>query len=234
VGEIGQQKRLSAILAADVAGYTRLVEQDTDGTVAAWQAARADIIDPAISDNSGRIVKHTGDSFLAEFSTVQDAVTMQEGLSASPLDFRMGVNLGDVVDDGKDIHGEGVNIAARIGALADPGGILISGSVYDQVRNRLDHRFEDLGEHEVKHVSAPVRAYAIRLGATEVPTLVGQSIASVSTPATDKPSIAVLPFDNLSGDPQQDAFADGMTEDLITDPSKISGLFVVARNSSSA
>ena len=115
MGEIGQQKRLSEILAADVAGYTRLVEQDTDGTVAAWQAARADIIDPAISDNSGGIVKHTGDSFLADFSTVQDAVrcavTMQEGLSASPLDFRMGVNLGDVDDDGEDIHGEGVDIA---------------------------------------------------------------------------------------------------------------------------
>jgi adenylate cyclase len=233
-----QQRRLSAILAADVSGYTRLVEQDTDGTVAAWQAARADIIDPAISDHSGRIVKHTGDGFLAEFSSVQDAVrcavSMQEGLSASPLDFRMGINLGDVVDDGEDIHGESVNIAARIEALADPGGISISSSVCDQVRDRLDHRFEDLGEHEFKHVSAPVRVYAIRLGATEAPALFGQSIAGVSTPAADKLSIAVLPFDNLSGDPQQEAFADGMTEDLITDLSKISGLFVVARNASSA
>ena len=124
------------------------MEQDSDCTVAAWQSARSDIIDPTIANHSGRIVKHTGDGFLAEFPTVQAAVecavTMQVGLAASPLDFRMGINLGDIIDDGEDIHGEGVNIAARIEGLADPGGICISGGVYDQVRNRLDHRFEDV------------------------------------------------------------------------------------------
>ena len=206
MGVDGQKRRLCAILAADVAGYTRLVEQDTDGTVAAWQAARADIIDPAIAGHSGRVVKLTGDGFLAEFATVQDAVKcaiiMQEGLAASPLDFRMGINLGDIIDDGEDIHGEGVNIAARL---------------------------EDLGEHEVKHVSAPVRTYRV----------VVDDIGPVETKGSDltlpdKPSIAVLPFENMSNDPEQGNFADGITEDIITDLSKVSGLFVIARNSSFA
>ena len=206
--ESSRQRRLSAILAADVAGYTRLVEQDTDGTVAAWQAAHADIIGPAIDGHSGRIVKLTGDGFLAEFTTVQDAVkcaiVMQKGLAASPLDFRMGINLGDIVDDGEDIHGEGVNIAARIEALSDVGGICISGGVYDQVRNRLDQRFEDLGEHEVKHVSAPVRVYRLSLGDARVPNPVTRLVAlqEQALDLPDKPSIAVLPFENMSGDPE--------------------------------
>ena len=212
MGENGQQRRLSAILAADVAGYTRLVEQDTDGNVAAWQTARTDVIDPAIAEYSGRIVKHTGDGFLAEFPTVQDAVkcavAMQEGLAAGPLDFRMGINLGDIIDDGEDIHGEGVNIAARIEALADPGGICISRSVYDQVRNRLDHRFEDLGKHEVKHVSAPVRVY--RVGGLHKKTEATPEASPVLS-LPDKPSIAVLPFDNMSSDTEQEYFADGIT-----------------------
>ena len=230
-----RERRLSAILAADVAGYTKLIEQDTDGTVAAWKDARANIIDPAIAEHSGRIVKHTGDGFLAEFATVQEAVrcaiTMQEGLTASPLDFRMGINLGDVVDDGEDIHGEGVNIAARIEALADPGSISISGGVYDQVRNRLDCRFEDMGEHEVKHVSAPVRVYRVTPGATapKVEAETGEELAP-----TDKPSIAVLPFDNMSSDPEHEYFADGMAEDIITALSKISRMRVIARNSTFA
>ncbi len=229
----GRQRRLAAILAADVAGYTRRVEQDTDGTVAAWRAARADVIDPAIAGRSGRIVKHTGDGFLAEFPTVEDAVrcaiSMQEALAASPLDFRMGINLGDVIDDGEDIHGEGVNIAARIEALADPGGIFVSGGVYDQVRNRVDHPFEDLGDHEVKHVSAPVRVYRVVVGDDR-----HTEDEPAELPLPDKPSIAVLPFDNMSGDPEQEYFIDGMTEDIITDLSKASGLFVIARNSSFA
>jgi adenylate cyclase len=231
MGGKGQQRRLSAILAADVAGYTRLVEQDTDGTVAAWQAARADIIDPAVSEHSGRIVKHTGDGFLAEFSTVQDAVrcaiTMQEGLPESLLDFRIGINLGDVIDDGEDIHGEGVNIAARIEALANPGGICISGGVYDQVRNRLDHRFEDLGEHEVKHVSAPVRVYRIVVSHIRPVEKVTSDLA-----LPEKPSIAVLPFENLSGEPEQQYFADGLSEDLITALTRWRSFPVIARNSS--
>jgi adenylate cyclase len=184
----GTQKRLAAILAADVVGYTRLMEEDSDGTVAAWQVARTEIIDPSIARHNGRIVKHTGDGFLAEFSTVQaaveSAVAMQDGLASSSLEFRMGINLGDIIDDGEDIHGEGVNIAARIEALAEEGGISISGAAYEQVRNRLDCRFEDTGEHEVKHVSAPVRVYRIAAEREEATKIVSPEI-----PVADKPSI---------------------------------------------
>jgi adenylate cyclase len=224
------KRRLAAILAADVAGYTRLMETDTDGTVAAWQDAREEVIKPSVTGHSGTIVKLTGDGFLVEFPSVQDAVNcaiaMQEGLAASSLDFRMGVNMGDIVDDGEDIHSEGVNVAARLEGLADPGGICISGMVYESVRNRIEANYEDRGEQEVKNVSAPVRAYAIRLDSAPA------AADAADPPLPDKPSIAVLPFDNLSGDPEQDYFADGMTEDIITDLSKISGLFVIARNSS--
>jgi class 3 adenylate cyclase/pimeloyl-ACP methyl ester carboxylesterase len=157
------QRRLSAILAADVAGYTARMEADTDGTVAAWQDAREDVIKPRVADYSGKIVKLTGDGFLVEFPTVQDAVkcaiAMQEGLADSALDFRMGVNMGDIVDDGEDIHGEGVNVAARLEALAEPGGICISGDVYNQVRNRIDADYHDMGLQDVKNVSAPVQAW---------------------------------------------------------------------------
>lgn len=225
-----RNRRLSAVLIADIAGYTRLVEQDTDGTVAAWTSARTDVIDPKVREHAGRVVKYTGDGFLVEFSTVQAAVecaiAMQAELADRPLDFRVGVNFGDVVDDGTDIHGEGVNIAARIEALAEPGGINISGSVYEQVRNRIEAAFEDMGEHEVKHVSAPVRVYRINPGT---------SLASLKRPAdlnpSDKPSIAVLPFQNMSGDPDQEFFADGMTEDIITSLSRFRSLSVVSRNS---
>jgi len=233
----GNPKRLSAILAADVVGYTRLMEQDSEGTVAAWQLARREIIDPGIARHNGRIVKHTGDGFLTEFSTVQDAVQcaveMQQALTAGSLDFRMGIHLGDIIDDGEDIHGEGVNIAARIESLATPGGIFISASVHEQVRNRLDHPYEDMGEHEVKHVSAPVRVYSVGLGDVG-PGKTGAEPEAEVFALPDKPSIAVLPFDNMSGDVEQEYFADGMTEDIITDLSKASGLFVIARNSSFA
>ena len=229
----GDQRRLSAVLAADVVGYTRLMEQDTDGTVAAWKSARSDIINPTVAGHSGRLVKLTGDGFLAEFSTVQDAVRcavgMQESLSASSLDFRMGINLGDVIDDGEDIHGEGVNIAARIEALCEPGGICISGDVYNQVRNRLDHEFEDLGEHKVKHVSAPVRVYGIAPKAPTVNATASEEVPSISKD-DDKPSLAVLPFDNMSGDPEQEYFVDGMTEDIITELSRNRWMTVIARN----
>ena len=224
-----RQRRLSAILAADVAGYTRLVEQDTDATVSAWQDARAKVIDPLISTHSGRIVKHTGDGFLAEFPTVQDgvacAIGMQEGLADSPLQFRMGINLGDIIDDGEDIHGEGVNIAARLEGLSEPGGVCVSAGVFDQVRNRLNCRFEDLGEHDVKHVSAPIRVYRIVMDRT-------RHEAETKLDVPEKPSIAVLPFDNMSGDPEQEYFVDGVVEDILTTLSKIHHLFVIARNSS--
>jgi len=168
VNKGGVKRRLSAILAADVAGYTRLMEQDSAATVTAWQSARADLIDPTIDTFSGRIVKHTGDGFLAEFPTVQDAVrcviTLQNKLVDNPLDFRMGVSLGDIIDDGEDIHGEGVNIAARIQGLAEPGGICVSSSVYEQVHNQIAVTFEDIGEQEVRHVSSPVRVFRVRVG----------------------------------------------------------------------
>ena len=180
MAENGISRRLSAVLAADIAGYTRLMEEDTEGTVAAWHAARSDVIDPTIAQYAGRIVKHTGDGFLAEFSTAQDAVRcaidMQDGLAASTLGFRMGVNLGDIIDDGEDIHGEGVNVAARLEGLADPGGIYISGMVFDAIRNRIEADFQDMGEQSVKHVSAPVRVYRIDAG--------GDVASSAPAPAT--------------------------------------------------
>jgi adenylate cyclase len=228
------QRRLSAILAADVAGYTTRMERDTEGTVAAWQAARNEVINPVVTNHSGKIVKLTGDGFLVEFSTVLDAVNcavlLQQELAASELEFRIGVNLGDVIDDGEDIHGEGVNIAARIEALAEPRGICISGSVYEQIRNRVDHPFEDFGEHQVKHVSAPVRVWRWSAGGpASTPVPEAGAIENLVLP--DKPSIAVLPLDNIGGDPEQEYFSDGVTEDIITELSKISGLFVIARHS---
>jgi len=234
-------RRLSAVLAADVVGYTRLVEEDTDSTVFAWRAVRSDIVNPTVAEFSGKLVKLTGDGFLVEFSTIQQAVAcaieMQEQLAEGLLDFRMGVNMGDIVDDGEDIHGEGVNIAARIEALAEPGGICISGMVYDAIRNRVDAQFEDMGDHKVKHVTSAIRVWRwakspakgyVREEASDPAPSPPMSIP----PLPDRPSIAVLPFDSMSRDPEQEYFADGMTEDLITDLSKISGLFVVARNSS--
>jgi adenylate cyclase len=242
MAERGVQRRLAAILAADVAGYTRLMEQDTDGTVAAWQDAREDVIKPVVADHQGTVVKLTGDGFLVEFPTVQNAVNcaliLQSGLTSSILDFRMGVNLGDIVDDGEDIHGDGVNVAARLEGLAEPGGICISGMVYESIRNRIDADYEDMGPKDIKNVSAPVQAYAVRAKSVEGAKIYQTSevsssrVEDPSNTVSDKPSIAVLPFDNLSSDPEQESFADGMTEDLITDLSKISGLFVVARNSS--
>ena len=221
------QRRLAAILAADVAGYTRLMEADTDGTVAAWQDAREDVIKPSVADHSGKIVKLTGDGFLVEFPTVQDAVNcaiaMQRGLVAAKLDFRMGVNLGDIVDDGEDIHGEGVNVAARLEGVAEPGGICISGMVYESIRNRIDAHFEDIGDQEVKNVSTPVRAYRISLD----PPAPDSDIAA----KFERPAIAVLPFDNMSGDPEQEYFADGLTEDIITGLSAWRQFPVIGRNS---
>ena len=225
------QRRLAAILAADVAGYTRLVELDTDGTVAAWKSARDNVIKPLVDKKSGHIIKFTGDGFLVEFPSVQDAVacaiTLQEELRSSSLNFRIGINVGDITDDGGDVHGEGVNIAARLEALAEPGGICISGDVYNQVRNRIDAVFKDMGQQEVKHVSRPVSVFAIN------PTKQKTSDYSTSpTPALpDKPSIAILPFDNMSGDPEQEYFSDGISEDLTTALSRFDWLFVIARNS---
>ncbi len=229
----GDQRRLSAILAADVVGYTRRMEQDTDDTVAAWKSARSEIIDPTISSHSGRIVKHTGDGFLVEFQTVLDAVkcavALQDGLAASPLDFRMGINLGDIIDDGEDIHGEGVNIAARIEALTEPGGICISGGVYDQVRNQLDQQFEDMGDHVLKHVTAPVQVYRVVIGGSKAVEADGRNLTE-----PDRPSIVILPFENLTGDSEQDFLADGLRIDIQNALVKVSGVFLIAAGSANA
>ena len=238
MSEKSTSRRLAAILAADIAGYTRLMEQDTDGTVSAWHAARGQVIDPLIAQYDGRIVKHTGDGFLAEYPTAQDAVrcaiAMQDGLRDNPLEFRMGVNIGDIIDDGEDIHGEGVNVAARLEGLAPPGSIYVSGEVHALVRNRLDVAFTDQGEHEVKHVSHPVRVFAVgsEAGASEAAPAGSAAPASEPEEAAPelKPSVAVLPFDNLSADPEQEYFADGITEDLITTLSQIGQVTVASRN----
>ena len=236
------QRRLAAILAADVVGYSRLMGADEVGTRERFNAHLRDIIQPTIAGHDGRVVKTTGDGLLVEFASVVDAVlcavTMQKGMADRNaaeikdrrLDFRVGVNLGDVIIEGDDIHGDGVNVAARLEGLAEPGGICISGKVYEEVRDRMQIAFEDLGEQEVKNIERPVSVWRwiADAGATA-----GVSAKTVELlPLPDKPSIAVLPFDNMSDDPEQEYFSDGIAEDIITEISKISGLFVIARHSS--
>ncbi len=233
------ERRLAAIMATDVVGYSRLIRADEEGTLAALKALRADIIDPKLAEHHGRIVKLMGDGMLAEFPSVVDAVraavetqrAVTEHNSGLPEDkrirFRVGINLGDVVIDGDDIHGDGVNVAARLEGLAEAGGICISGSVHDQVRDRLDLAFEDMGEQTVKNIARPIRVWrwleAARAGSTMARS------EPLSLP--DKPSIAVLPFENMSGDPEQEYFADGITEDIITELARFQNLVVIARNS---
>ncbi|TDW33342.1 adenylate cyclase [Rhizobium azibense] len=233
-------RRLTAILAADVVTYSRLMGRDEEGTHAAWKSHRKELIDAKIAECEGRIVKLTGDGFLAEFPSVVNAVTcaatVQRGMlernagvpQRSRIELRMGINLGDVIVEGDDIFGDGVNVAVRLESIATPGGIAVSAAVRDNVGNRLDLRFEDMGEQMLKNIDRPVRAYGISL---DFPPAPSGSDASQGEPwEIEKPSIAVLPFNNISGDPEQEYFSDGITEDIITDLSKISGLFVVARN----
>jgi adenylate cyclase len=239
------ERRLAAILAADVVGYSRLMGADEEGTLARLKALRREVADPKIKEHRGRIVKTTGDGLLLEFASVVDAVRcavevqreMAEQNADVPLDrrieFRMGINVGDIIKDGRDIHGDGVNIAARLEALAEPGGICVSRVVRDQVRDKLAFSFEDMGEQQVKNIARPVRVHRIVLGEEagpfEPPT---ETSAKPPLPLPDKPSIAVLPFQNMSGDPEQEYFADGMVEEIITALSRIRWLFVIARNSS--
>ena len=160
------ERRLTAILISDIVGYTKLMEEDTEGTVAAWSDARDNVVEPQIESASGRLVKFMGDGFLAEFGTVQTAlecaIAIQNGVESNSLNFRMAVHMGDIIDDGKDIYGEGINIASRLEGIAEPGGICISGDVYNQVRNRITAEYEDIGPQEVKNVAEPVQAYSVR------------------------------------------------------------------------
>ncbi len=238
------QRRLAAILAADVVGYSRLMERDETGTLARLKSLRAELFDPTTKRFDGRIFKNTGDGALAEFASavdaVQCAVDIQRVLAMRnaelPEQFRItlriGISLGDVMVDGDDLFGNGVNVAARMEGLAETGGICISGNVHEHVGGALDVGYEDLGEQSVKNLDRPVRSYRVILESAAESRMARQR--ETSLPPPDKPSIAVLPFENMSGDPEQEYFSDGMAEDLITDISKISGLFVVARNSSFA
>src|SRR5450759_283723 len=229
------ERRLAAILAADVAGYSRLMGVDEEGTLAALKAYRRDIIDPKIAEHHGRIVKTTGDGALVEFGSAVDAMrcameiqgTMAERNAATPedqrIEFRIGINVGDIIIDDGDIYGDGVNIAARIETLASPGAICLSDNAYQQIKGKLALDVNDMGEQPLKNIAQPVRVYGVRYEAASVrPALT----------LPDRPSIAVLPFQNMSGDPEQDYFCDGMVEDIITGLSRIKWLFVIARNSS--
>jgi adenylate cyclase len=236
---MSQIRRLAAILAADVAGYSRLMGVDEEGTLERLKALRRELLDPKFAEHKGRIVKTTGDGLLLEFASVVDAVRCAvEVQQAMPerntevaadnrIELRIGINLGDVIVEGDDLYGDGVNIAARIEALADPGGVFVSNTVHDHVRDRLPFVFEDLGEQQVKNIARPVRVYRVRDAEAKSP-----STPASPLPLPDKPSIAVLPFQNMSGDPEQEYFADGMVEEITTALSRIRWLFVIARNSS--
>jgi adenylate cyclase len=232
------ERRLAAIVAADVVGYSRLMEVDEEGTLARLKTVRVELIDPAIAKCRGRIIKTTGDGMLVEFQSVTEAlrcaVEFQERMFRRNRDlpasrvmlYRIGINLGDVIVDGNDIFGDGVNVAARLESIADPGGICISAAVRDQVGERLDVVFEDLGEQQVKNISRPIRAYRVLIGVGRPEA--GESVAPKEGAKT--PSIAILPFLNMSGDPQQEFFADGLTEDIITELSRFRQLLVISRN----
>jgi TolB-like protein/class 3 adenylate cyclase len=241
---MSQTRRLAAILAADVAGYSRLVGADEEGTLNRLKAIRAEVVDPKITEHRGRIVKTTGDGLLVEFVSVVDglrcATEWQREMAernadvppTSRIEFRMGVNVGDVVVEDGDIFGDGVNVAARLEGLADPGGICVSARVQEDAAGRLDLSFDDVGEQSLKNIARSVRVYRVRLAAaTGTPKSVPVDGAPV-LPLPDKPSIAVLPFANMSGDPEQEYFVDGMVEEIITALSRIRWLFVIARNSS--
>jgi adenylate cyclase len=280
------ERRLAAILAADVVGYARLMEQDEADTFERLRAHREELFEPEIEKRHGRIFKLMGDGLLAEFASVVDAVecavvlqremaSRNQGLpDVRRIEVRIGINLGDVIVEGEDRHGEGVNMAARLQQLAEPGGICVARNVHDQVKNKLNLHFRDLGDHTVKNIAEAVRVFCVlldgvkeprgtprnwhgkrhpsRVAASAIvlmllaaggtiawlrpwqPDIKPASIDRMAFPLPDKPSVAVLPFTNMSADPEQEYFADGMTDDLITDLSKVSSLFVIARNSSFA
>ena len=232
-------RRLAAILAADVAGYADLMSKDEEGTLTLLRKLRREVIEPSIRSHHGRLVKTAGDGFLVEFSSpveaVRCAVSFQEALTAlaatepaKPLQLRIGINLGDIIieEDG-DIYGDGVNIASRLEQLAFPGGICLSGKVYEEVRDKLPYDFSDKGEHRFKNIARPIKVYCLLAGSD------GSSASGElhSLPLLDRPSIAILPFTNMSKDPEQEYFADGVVEDIIAALSRFRSFFVIARNS---
>ncbi len=234
------ERRLAAIFAADVVGYSRLMGADETGTLERLKSLRRELVQPNITERKGRIVKLMGDGLLAEFPSVVEAVLCAAGIQDSMnereadlpdeerIRLRIGVNLGDIIVEGADIYGDGVNVAARLEALADPGGICVSGTVFDHVKGKVGLAFEDIGEQRVKNIAEPVRVFRLASGGPQEgpPTHPAEPL-----PLPDKPSIAVLPFDNMSGDPEQEYFSDGITEDIITALSRVRWLFVIARNS---
>ena len=239
-------RRLAAIWAGDIAGYSRLMGVDEEGTLRQLKAHRRELVDPKITEHRGRIVKTTGDGMLVEHVSVVDAVRcaveIQRGMvernatvpADKRIEFRLGINVGDIIIDGDDIFGDGVNVAARLEALADPGGIMVSSVVYDQVRDKLSFGFDDMGEQSVKNIARPIGVHRISI-AEGAPLAANQPAAAASkseSAKSNRPSIAVLPFANMSGDAEQEYFADGISEDIITGLSKLRWFFVIARNSS--
>ena len=236
------ERRLAAILAADVVGYSRLMGVNEVGTLTGLKTHRAELIDPTIAHYQGRIVKLTGDGMLVEFASVVGAVEcaldVQRGMRRRNADvphdrrieFRIGLHLGDVIVDDDDIFGDGVNVASRIEGVAKPGGVAVSSAVRDHLGNKIDAQFEDMGDQDLKNIEFPVKVFNIVIGYAVAKSRAGEPAEEIAE--ADKPSIAVLPFNNMSGDPEQEYFSDGITEDIITDLSKISGLFVVGRNTS--
>ena len=241
MSEEGMERRLTTILASDVVGYSRLMAADEAGTLAQLKTHRKELIEPKTAEYHGRVVKLMGDGTLMEFGSVVDAVNfavdLQRAMAGRNADvpedrritYRIGINIGDIIVEGDDIYGDGVNIAARLEGLAEPGGICVARNVYNQVKTKVEASFEDLGEKEVKNIPEPLRVYRV---ATERLPSAATSPATKPLPLPDKPSIAVLPFDNMSLDPDQGFFADGIAEDIITELSKFRSLFVIARNSS--
>ena len=237
------ERRLAAVLAADVVGYSRLMEVDEAGTLARLKTVRLELIDPAIAKCKGRIIKTTGDGMLVEFQSVTEAlrcaVDFQERMARRNRDmpasrsllYRIGINLGDVIVEGDDIFGDGVNVAARLESAAEPGGICISAAVRDQVGDRLEVGYEDLGEQHVKNISRPIRMFKVMLsGQSPAAGSAASAVQAAPQAAARKPSIAVLPFVNMSGDSEQEFFADGLTEDIITELSRFRELLVISRN----
>src|SRR5215469_3761081 len=241
---MSQTRRLAAILAADVAGYSRLIGADEGGTLERLRGLRRELLDPKIAEYRGRLVKTTGDGLLVEFGSVVDAlrcaVEVQREMAGrntgvppdSRIEFRIGINVGDIVVEDDDIFGDGVNVAARLEALAESGGICVSARVQEDVTGRLDLTLDDIGEQSLKNIARPVRVYRVRLASGKNTLKATPTESGPVLTLPDKPSIAVLPFANMSGDPDQDYFADGMVEEIITALSRIRWLFVIARNSS--